>query len=135
AEAWLNARHRTLQLESAVLARDSALSIDAWVASGQPGLPDSYADPVGSRYAGFTARLTTGRRIRQHGAPRRAVGPDLASLFVGTGGAFGTVEALLLPAPQLQAPSPPVLAYEGERSPPLSESEARALAQIRSQIA
>ena len=131
AEAWLNARQRTLGLDPEVLVRCSALSVDAWVASGLPGLPDSYADPVGSRYAGFSARLTSGRRIRQHGAPRRAVGPDLASLFVGTDGAFGTVEALLVPAPELNAAAPPSLAHEGERNPPVSEAEAGALAAIR----
>lgn len=131
-EDWLGARGRTLDLNQ--LAQQREKTIDQWLGEGMPGVGDHFADPVATRIAGFSAQLNNGRRIAQHPAPRRAVGPDLASLFVGMGGAHGRFEAALLAAPRVGAPRTRPFRFDGERSPAVTDGEQRAMAALSSAL-
>jgi alkyldihydroxyacetonephosphate synthase len=73
-------------------------SIDRWLGEGAPGGPDPWSDPVDHLVAGFSARLPSGAELDVRPAPRRAVGPDVLSLFFGTRGATGAIEAAHLRA-------------------------------------
>ncbi len=68
-----------------------AETVAAWLASGAPGARDPYRDPADHVVSGLDARLPNGHELRVRPGPRRAVGPDLVALFVGTGDRFGSV--------------------------------------------
>jgi alkyldihydroxyacetonephosphate synthase len=135
ARAWLGARGHELPLEGELRPELAALSVDAWIALGCPGQPDLYADPVRTRLAGFCATLTNGLRFRLPAAPRRAVGPDLSALFVGTKSRFGRIESATFYAPRKGAPAAVQLPFEGDREPELNSSELRALDAIEMTLA
>jgi len=75
----------TLRLDAAML----NVTLGAWIEAGCPGAVDPFIDPVDHALAGLDARIPDGRILRVRPAPRRAVGPDLFALFVGTRGRFG----------------------------------------------
>ncbi|HEX6278237.1 MAG TPA: FAD-binding oxidoreductase, partial [Polyangiaceae bacterium] len=60
AERALHEQHLTLGLSGT-----PALTVDAWIALGMPGLPDPWLDPVEQRLAGLTAVLASGARLTQ----------------------------------------------------------------------
>lgn len=126
ADAWLAERGLRLPMESG---SDQALSIDAWLAAGMPGRTDPYADPVLAPLAGFWAKLHDGRRIVLHPSPRRAVGPDLAALFVGASGSFGRVERACLTVVARETRSH-LAPYTGARHPPVDPSERHAFERL-----
>jgi alkyldihydroxyacetonephosphate synthase len=66
-------------------------TVDAWIAGGARGAPDPWADPVDHMVAGFSATLRAGAPLEVRPAPRRAVGPDLFALFLGTQGRAGSI--------------------------------------------
>jgi alkyldihydroxyacetonephosphate synthase len=68
-----------------------ATTVSGWIAGGARGAPDPWLDPVDHTVAGLTARLASGAEIEVRPAPRRAVGPDLFALFLGTEGKVGEV--------------------------------------------
>ena len=80
AERALGERGLTLGLDPT-----PSTDVNAWIATGMPGLPDPWLDPVEQRLAGLDAVLASGARLTQRPAPRRATGPDLAALLVGAG--------------------------------------------------
>ncbi|HET9934688.1 MAG TPA: FAD-binding oxidoreductase [Polyangiaceae bacterium] len=126
AERWLRERAHSLHLPSL-----PELSVDDFVARGLPGAPDRFDDPVGTRLAGFSARLSSGRRFAIKAAPRRAVGPDLSALFVGARGAFGRIESARLSAlPQSASPAPR-RAFDKPANPNLNADEAAAFERLR----
>ncbi len=129
AERWLHERGHSLHLADI---RD--LDVNAFVAEGMPGLLDRFDDPVGTRLAGFSARLSNGMRFAIKAAPRRAVGPDLSAMFVGTRGAFGRIESARLGALPLSAASPPRRAFAKSTSAALNADEAAALERIRAAL-
>ncbi|HEY3499202.1 MAG TPA: FAD-linked oxidase C-terminal domain-containing protein, partial [Polyangiaceae bacterium] len=116
---------RTLAASGFTLGLDSVpeLALDAFLAAGMPGALDRYLDPVEQSVAGFAATLRDGTRLELSPAPRRALGPDLTALFVGTGGAVGRVEHAWLRARPQGTPSARPLAFEGERDPAPSGAE------------
>jgi alkyldihydroxyacetonephosphate synthase len=75
----------SLRLDPAML----NVTLGAWIDAGCPGSVDPFIDPVDHALAGLDARMPDDRVLRVRPAPRRAVGPDLVSLFVGTRGRFG----------------------------------------------
>lgn len=126
AESLLQSRGHTLGLSEAAIRQHAQGSVDFWIGSGMPGLRDRYDDPVLAPLAGFTA-VIAGRRVTIRPAPRRAVGPDLSALLVGTRGAFGTVEqAVLVALPNVQVAAERI-PFDVERSPQLSPGERSAL--------
>ena len=129
AEAFVALRGHTLGLDFSQL--NPSVSIAAWLGQGMPGSADHYADPVATPLAGYHARLHDGRRIRIRSAPRRAVGPDLAALFVGMNGAFGQIERAALVALPIGAPTPARLPFDAEREPALEPSERLAIAGLQ----
>ncbi|WP_437927413.1 FAD-binding protein [Sorangium sp. So ce291] len=110
----------TLGLELDAASRE--LTIDAWIASGAPGAPDPWGDPVDHLVAGFTARLASGAELAVRPAPRRAVGPDLFALFLGVAGRVGEITSVHLRAHG--ASRPRALPTSLPRQPPLGEAEA-----------
>ena len=64
-------------------------TLGAWLADGAVGARDPWEDPVDHLLAGFSAALPSGVRFRIASCPRRAAGPDLGALFLGTRGRFG----------------------------------------------
>jgi alkyldihydroxyacetonephosphate synthase len=88
--------HRGLSLALGPNAPPLSTPIAAWIAEGGRGAPDPYADPVDHLLAGFTARLPSGAELEVRPSPRRAVGPDLFALFLGTRNRMGTIESAWL---------------------------------------
>lgn len=112
----------TLALDPDALSRSRDTTLDAWIASGAPGAPDPWSDPVDHLVAGFTARLASGAALVVRPAPRRAVGPDLFALFLGMQGRVGALTSVHLRAHGASRPRP--MPTSIPRDPPLSQGEA-----------
>jgi FAD/FMN-containing dehydrogenase len=120
---WLEQFLRASGLTLGVRIPQQSMNVAAWLATGAPGARDRWSDPVDQLVAGLDARLADGRALVIRPAPRRSVGPDLRSLFVGAGTRFGTIErAWLRVVIEGQAPvqSSP---FAVDREPPLSDGE------------
>lgn len=118
-ERALEAEGRTLGLEGPL----PELDVNGFVARGLPGMPDAFDDPVDQRVAGFGAKALTGVELVQRPAPRRATGPNLAALFVGTEGRFGTLDHAWLRAGSRTAAPARKLPFRGDSSPAVTEGE------------
>jgi alkyldihydroxyacetonephosphate synthase len=105
-----------------------------WLARGAPGTASSFADPADHLVAGLTGSLASGKRIEIRPAPRRAVGPDLIALFVGTGEQFGTIEHVWLRVHRKDAKRGAMSVPELDLDPPVSADEAELIAAIRREI-
>lgn len=122
AERALSLQNLSLGLEG----EPDARSIDAWIALGMPGARDPWSDPVEQLVAGLAARLPSGELLVIRPAPRRAVGPDLVSLFVGAGGAVGRIEHATLRVHRKSEQASRNLPFRGERNPALDPPESAA---------
>jgi alkyldihydroxyacetonephosphate synthase len=100
----------------------ATMTVGHWIAQGFPGARDPWSDPVDQVLAGFEAHVGQ-RPVALAPAPRRAVGPDLCALFVGTGGQLGTVDRATLRVHRRGVPFARSLPYGGEREPSLSPAE------------
>jgi alkyldihydroxyacetonephosphate synthase len=107
-------------------------TVDAWIAAGAPGAPDPWSDPVDHLVAGFSARLVGGPELDVRAAPRRAVGPDLFALFLGTHGRVGQILSAHLRVHG--ASRPRALATSIERSPPMGGEERGWLGRIHEAV-
>ena len=96
-------------------------TVAAWIAAGAPGAPDPWLDPVDHLAAGFTARLASGVDIEVRPSPRRAVGPDLFSLFLGAAERAGVITSAVLRGRGPDRPRP--LTTRIDRDPPLDLTE------------
>lgn len=65
------------------------VTVAAWLEGGAEGARSAWLDPADHLVAGITTDKLT---IKP--APRRAVGPDLLSLVLGTGGRFVRIESV-----------------------------------------
>lgn len=108
-----------------VIGERGAMTVATWLALGTPGAPSVFADPADHLLAGLTATLTRGTKLEVRPSPRRAVGPDLTTLLVGTGNRIGTVDRawLRLHRRDARRPNHPLPAVDLD--PPLSKEEAR----------
>lgn len=100
---------------------DRDTSVEAWLAAGAAGAPDAWLDPVDHLVAGYAAELPRGGGLAIRPCPRRAVGPDLWSLFQGTEGRAGRIHSAHL---RVRGPAPTPLATPLDRDPPLDPTEA-----------
>jgi alkyldihydroxyacetonephosphate synthase len=80
-------------------------TVAEWIARGAPGSRDPLRDPVDQLMAGFTARMKDGRVLDVRPTPRRADGPDLSALVLGTE-RFATIERAWLRAHKKGTPRP-----------------------------
>jgi alkyldihydroxyacetonephosphate synthase len=87
------------------LAAVPALSLDAFIAAGLPGVPDPFADPVRGYVCGLDAEGPVAR-FRLLPSPRRATGPHLAALCVGAGGSIARVRSASIALVRRGAPTP-----------------------------
>jgi alkyldihydroxyacetonephosphate synthase len=110
------------------------VSVDAWIAAGAKGSADPWDDPVDHLLAGLRAELPSGRRIALPPSPRRAVGPDVISLFFGQNGRFGKIRAADVRVLRRSDPKAPALPYGGPRNPPLTSGEETLLARLSDAI-
>lgn len=78
----------------------SISTVGGWIATRACGQLSARYGGIESLLAGFTAVLPGGRVVRSKTVPRRAAGPDVASLMIGSEGALGIVtEATLRVSP------------------------------------
>lgn len=110
-----------------------------WLGKGAPGAASAFADPADHLVAGLEATLANGKKLEVRPGPRRAVGPDLVALLVGTRGHLGHIDRVwlrvhrrdarrhVLPLPSGYDLDPPVSLQEAA----LMEAIARALADDR----
>ncbi|MCA9593513.1 MAG: FAD-binding oxidoreductase [Myxococcales bacterium] len=105
---------------------DPSLTIARFIAEGLPGAPDPWSDPVAQPIAGFDATLSTGEQLSVRPSPRRAVGPDLSSLFVGAREAVGSIDGATLTVRRRGAPAARQLPFHRDRHPKLEGPEQNA---------
>ncbi len=106
-------------------------TLASYLARGAPGAPDPYLDPVDHLVAGFSAKLTSGDDLVVSPGPRRAVGPDLFALFLGTGERAGRITSAHLRLHR-QAASARQLTTTIERNPSLPQAEAQLIERMLS---
>lgn len=70
---------------------EMSLTVAQWIGETRRLFGTSGDDPSAQRIAGLDVQLVNGARVSIRPAPRRAVGPDLMSLFVGTQNQVGRV--------------------------------------------
>jgi alkyldihydroxyacetonephosphate synthase len=119
AEQRLRAGGLTLGLDGA----DTSMTLAGWLATGAPGARDRWLDPVDQLFAGFDATLPDGQRLSIRPAPRRAVGPDLAALFLGTHGRFGSLDRAWMRVHRAGVARATSAAFARDRDPPVSAGE------------
>ncbi|HEY8042328.1 MAG TPA: FAD-binding protein [Polyangiaceae bacterium] len=95
----------------------SAPTLATWLAQGAPGARDRWLDPVDQLLAGLDATMTDGRVLSIRPAPRRAVGPDLTALFVGTHGRFGRIDRAWMRVHPVGVPRHTAPAFRQELDP------------------
>lgn len=113
---------------------DRGATVGDWLARGADGAPDPWSDPADHLVAGIEATLKDGRRLSIRPAPRRAVGPDLIALLVGTRGRFATIERAWLRVHHASGERARVHPLAFDRDPPLGEDESRLLDAIEREL-
>jgi alkyldihydroxyacetonephosphate synthase len=112
-----------------------AITVGEWLAKGAPGAASVFSDPADHLVAGLEATLPDGKRLEVRPGPRRAVGPDLTALVVGTHRRLGTVENAWLRIHRRDARRVSMPLPEGvDLDPPVTEGEARLLDAIEREL-
>lgn len=119
AEQRLRDHGLTLDLDGA----DASTTLAAWLAAGARGARDRWLDPADQLLAGFDATLRDGRPLSVRPTPRRAVGPDLSALFLGTHDRFGRIDRAWMRVHPAGVARPTSPAFSCERDPPVSAGE------------
>jgi len=103
-----------------------AITVGDWLAKGAPGAPSLFADPADHLLAGLDATLPDGTKLEVRPGPRRAVGPDLAALVLGTQRRLASVDHAWLRIHRRDARRPAMALPEGvDLDPPVNEAEAK----------
>lgn len=111
-----------------------SMTVAEWLGRGAPGAETPFSDPADHVVAGLVATLPGGRRLEIRPSPRRAVGPDLIALALGTGGELATVERAWIRVHRKGAARPRLPAPAVDLDPPLSEGESRLVAAIAREL-
>lgn len=105
-----------------------SITVGDWLAKGAPGAASVFSDPADHAVAGLLATLTSGTKLEVRPGPRRAVGPDLTALVIGTHRRLATVEHAWLRIHRRDARRQSLPLPEGvDLDPPVTEQEARLL--------
>jgi alkyldihydroxyacetonephosphate synthase len=123
----LEARLASVGLTLDAPAAPRGADVAGWLAGGARGARDRWLDPVDQLLAGLDATLAGGRRLCIRAAPRRATGPDLTALFVGSDGRFGRVDRACLRVHPRGVARPQAPPFRLDRTPPLSTAESALL--------
>lgn len=111
---------------SATTGGAGAISVGDWLAKGAPGAASVFSDPADHLVAGLEATFPDGKRLEVRPTPRRAVGPDLTALAVGTHRRLLTIDHAWLRIHRRDARRPSMPLPEGvDLDPPVGEPEAR----------
>ncbi|MDP9150171.1 MAG: FAD-binding oxidoreductase, partial [Myxococcota bacterium] len=115
AERRLNEAGLTLDLNRPL----PAGKLSQWLAAGAPGAREHWRDPADQIVAGLEATVDGGPAVTVPPAPRRSVGPDLTSLFVGAGDRFGSIHRAWIRVHRRGAvrPSAAPFAHESDSAP------------------
>ena len=84
-----------------------------------------FADPADHVVAGLHATLPNGKKLEVRPGPRRAVGPDLTALALGTHDRLATVTHAWLRIHRLDARRPSLPLPDTDLDPPVTAAEAR----------
>ena len=122
-ETALAARGFTLGVSLEKAGASSTLS--DWLAAGAPGAPSMFSDPADHVVAGLLATLPNGKKLEIRPGPRRAVGPDLVALALGTHHRLATVTHAWLRIHRLDARRPSLPLPATDLDPPVSPEESR----------
>src|SRR5215472_14538260 len=133
-ERALSADGLTLGLEGEHWPQIAPMKLADWLAQGARGARDAWLDPVDHLIAGLEAELPDGKTLVIRAAPRRAVGPDLVALFVGTLGRFGRVMRATLRVHRPGSPRPITAPFDEPREPPLGAAEQALLDAIEREL-
>lgn len=105
-----------------------SITVGDWLAKGAPGAASVFSDPADHVVAGLLATLPGGKRLEIRPGPRRAVGPDLTALVLGTHRRLGTVEHAWLRIHRRDARRQSLPLPEGvDLDPPVTAQEAQLL--------
>lgn len=130
-ETALAARGFTLGV---TLDGNSSRAIGDWLGAGAPGAPSMFADPADHLVAGLLATLPSGASLEIRPCPRRAVGPDLTALALGTAGRLSTITYAWLRIHRLDARRPSLPLPATDLDPPMSAAESRLVDAIHDQL-
>ena len=130
-ETALAARGFTLGV---ALVGNSSSAVGDWLAAGAPGAPSMFSDPADHVVAGLLATLPNGKKLEIRPGPRRAVGPDLTALAIGTNHRLATVTHAWLRIHRLDARRPAMQLPDTELDPPVNEGEAALVEAIHREL-
>ncbi len=130
-ETALAARGFTLGV---ILDGRAPFTIGDWLADGAPGAPSMFADPADHVVAGLEATLPNGKKLEVRPGPRRAVGPDLTALAIGTNHRLATVTHAWLRIHRLDARRPAMALPATDLDPPMNAGEARLVDAIHKEL-
>ena len=130
-ETALAARGFTLGV---ALVGNASSAIGDWLAAGAPGAPSMFSDPADHLVAGLVATLPNGNKLEVRPGPRRAVGPDLTALVLGTNHRLATATHAWLRIHRLDARRPSMPLPDTELDPPVNEGEAALVEAIHREL-
>lgn len=131
-EDALRARELTLGFEVEADARGATVA--TWLGRGAPGAPSVLHDPADQLLAGIHFALRDGSRVELAPSPRKAVGPDLRALVLGTGGRFADVTRAWLRVHRRAERRPTARLPSIDLEPPLNEGERAMLERIAAEL-
>jgi len=130
-ETALAARGFTLGV---ALDGNASSTVGDWLAAGAPGARSMFSDPADHVVAGLHATLPNGKELEIRPGPRRAVGPDLTALALGTGGRLAKVTHAWLRIHRLDARLPSLPLPGTDLDPAVNAGEARLIDAIHREL-
>lgn len=116
-------------------AAPGSITVGDWLSKGAPGAATVFSDPADHVVAGLVATLPDGKKLEVRPGPRRAVGPDLTALAIGTQRSLASVEYAWLRIHRRDARRPAMALPQGfDLDPLVSEPEARLIDAIRREL-